>query len=240
MIIRIDAVSDVGLVRSNNEDMALVQGGQLRDEKVMLVCELPEQGCFSAIVADGIGGYDKGEVASEMATNSFDHFLNKLPEGKEANDIILALKQWCQQTNADILAAAAGSGMGCTLTGIFTYWGMAFLVNIGDSRTYRYRNEYLKQMTNDHSERNRTDDDSVPSNLIYNALGVPEAFIDVQQTKLIEGDIFLICSDGLTDMITDEEIECILARGGGAEDLVQAAKNAGGLDNITVIVLNVS
>ena len=114
------------------------------------------------------------------------------------------------------------------------------MVNIGDSRTYRLRYDYLKQLTTDHSERERMGDESVPSNLIYNALGAEGAFIDVLQTKIVAGDKFIVCSDGLTDMIGDEAIEKILSQGGDAEALVTAAKEAGGLDNITVIIMEVA
>ena len=239
MTIRIDAVSDVGCVRTNNEDMALVYGEQLRDDKMAMTFELPENGRLSAIVADGMGGYERGEVASEMATGLFDGFLEGLPEGLDTNDIVLKLKNWCRDTNQKILEAAAGTGMGCTFTGLFTYEGQAYIVNIGDSRTYRLRHDYLKQMTTDHSERNRQHDDTLPSNLIYNALGTEGAFIDITPTRIVTGDKFIICSDGLSDMVDNEKIEEMVMNSCTAEALVDAAKQAGGLDNVTVIMVEV-
>lgn len=240
MKIRIDAVSDVGCVRTNNEDMALILGEQLRDDKMKITFQPQDDERFAAVVADGMGGYERGEEASAMATESFEKFLNGLAPNLDDNAIVLALKQWCQQINADILAAAAGSGMGTTFTGILTYAGHPFVVNVGDSRTYRLRYDYLKQLTTDHSERQRRGDDSIPSNLIYNALGAEGTFMDVLQTKIVPGDKFIICSDGLTDMIGDEAIEKILSQGGDADALVAAAKEAGGLDNITVIIMEVA
>lgn len=240
MKIRIDAVSDVGCVRTNNEDMALIFGEQLRDDTMKITFELRDDERFTAIVADGMGGYERGEEASAMATESFEKFLNGLAPDLDDSAIVMALKKWCQQINAEILAAASGSGMGTTFTGILTYGGHVFVVNIGDSRTYRLRYDYLKQLTTDHSERERMGDESVPSNLIYNALGAEGAFIDVLQTKIVAGDKFIVCSDGLTDMIGDDTIEKVLAEGGDAEALVTAAKEAGGLDNITVIIMEVA
>lgn len=240
MNIRIDAMSDVGCVRSNNEDMALVLGEQLRDDKTAMAFELQENERLTAIVADGMGGYERGEVASEMATGLFDAFLDGLPGGLDTNDMILELKRWCRETNQKILDAAAGTGMGCTFTGLFTYEGQAYIVNIGDSRTYRLRRDFMKQMTTDHSERNRQHDDTLPSNLIYNALGAEGAFIDVTPTRIVPGDKYIICSDGLSDMVDDETIERIAKNGGNAEALVEAAKQAGGEDNVTVVVMEVN
>lgn len=240
MNIRIDAMSDVGYVRSNNEDMALVLGEQLRDDKTAMAFELQENERLTAIVADGMGGYERGEVASEMATGLFDAFLDGLPGGLDTNDMILELKRWCRETNQKILDAAAGTGMGCTFTGLFTYEGQAYIVNIGDSRTYRLRRDFMKQMTTDHSERNRQHDDTLPSNLIYNALGAEGAFIDVTPTRIVPGDKYIICSDGLSDMVDDETIERIAKNGGNAEALVEAAKQAGGEDNVTVVVMEVN
>lgn len=239
MTIRIDAVSDVGCVRLNNEDMALVYGEQLRDDKMAMAFELPENGRMTAIVSDGMGGYDRGEVASEMATGLFDAFLDALPEGLQVDEVVMELKRWCRETNGKIMDAADGTGMGCTFTGLFTYGEQAFIVNIGDSRTYRLRHDFLKQMTTDHSERERRQDDSIPSNLIYNALGAKDTFIDVIPTRMVEGDKFLVCSDGLSDMIDNDTIERMMMDGCNAQALVDAAKEAGGLDNVTVVMVEV-
>lgn len=240
MTIRIDAVSDVGCVRTNNEDMALVYGEQIRDDKMTMSFELQDDGRLTAIVSDGMGGYERGEVASEMATGLFDGFLDGLPEGLDTNDLVIELKRWCRETNGKILEAAQGTGMGCTFTGLFTYEGQAYIINIGDSRTYRLRRDFLKQMTTDHSERNRQHDESLPSNLIYNALGAEGAFIDVTPTRIVAGDKFVICSDGLSDMVDNDKIEQMVKDGCNAEALVDAAKQAGGLDNVTVIMVEVS
>lgn len=241
MKIRYDVISDVGCVRTNNEDMALVFGEQIRDSSASFAFDMPENMRFSAIVADGMGGYEGGEIASAMATRSFDEFLNGLPEGLDQNDVVMELKQWIKNINEEIISAAGGSGMGCTFCGIFTYEEKAFVINVGDSRMYRIRYDLFKQITTDHSERNRKGDMSIPSNIIYNALGVPGAFVDVIPTKMIAGDKYIICSDGLSDMVEDETIAAILKSGGDiTRQLVTAALNAGGKDNVTVIYIEIS
>jgi len=238
---RCNAISDVGCVRSNNEDMALLLGQQIRDDDFSLSFELTDDSRLTAIVADGMGGYENGEMASQMATESFDTFINDLPDGLDANSLVKAIKQWVDKTNQEIINMACGSNMGCTFCGLMTYNGNAYVLNIGDSRIYRLRNDLLKHLTTDHSERTRLHDDTIPSNLIYNALGVEGAFIDITPTRIIDDDIFLICSDGLTDMVDDATIETILqAPGDKARQLVDAAKKAGGDDNITVILLELS
>ena len=238
MNIRCNVISDVGCKRTNNEDMALLLGQQIRDDDFNFSFELADDSRLTAIVADGMGGYDKGEVASQMATDSFDQFFTDLPDDLDTNSLIMAIKQWAGETNQAILQAAQGTGMGCTFCGLITFRGEAYILNMGDSRIYRLRGDLMKQLSTDHSERNRLHDDTVPSNLIYNAFGVEGAFIDISHTRIIADDIFLICSDGLTDMVDDSTIEAILhTNDDKAKQLVEAAKRAGGDDNITVILL---
>lgn len=240
MKLRYDVVSHVGNVRTNNEDMALVLGEQIRDSSVSFTLDVPKDFPFTAIVADGMGGYDKGEVASYEATASFDEFLKKLPPQLDGNEVIIKTKEWVKNINGKILEMAAGSGMGCTFCGIFTYEGLVFTINIGDSRLYRLRYDHFKQMTTDHSERNRTGDPNVASNIIYNALGVHEAFADISLIKLIKGDKYLICSDGLNDMVSDEEIETLMiSNDASARQLLESALSAGGKDNVTIILLEI-
>ena len=105
---------------------------------------------------------------------------------------------------------------------------------------YRLRYDHFKQMTTDHSERNRTGDPNVASNIIYNALGVHEAFADISLIKLIKGDKYLICSDGLNDMVSDEEIETLMiSNDASARQLLESALSAGGKDNVTIILLEI-
>lgn len=248
MKIKYDAVSHVGSVRTNNEDMALVFGAFLRDDAQRSMVPMKQRPRFSALVADGMGGYGGGEIASEMTLRSFDEFLTDLPVGLDADAVKVAVKDWFRSNNAAVMSRAATdtelARMGTTLTGIFTYGPYEFMLNTGDSRVYRRRYDVLRQISTDHSERERLGDPTVASNLIYNAIGIPEAFVDVtcltEELPVIDGDTYVICSDGLCDMISDDEIDSILAAGGNARALVDAAIAAGGRDNCTVVLLNVS
>lgn len=248
MKIKYDAVSHVGAVRTNNEDMALVFGAFIRDDAQRSMVPMQKRPRFSALIADGMGGYGGGEVASEMTLQSFDEFLTSLPDGLGRDDVVAEAKQWFARNNAAVMARAATSAelanMGTTLTGIFTYGPFDFLINAGDSRVYRFRFDTLRQLSTDHSERERLGDPTVPSNLIYNAVGIPDAFLDVrclnEEFPMVDGDTYIICSDGLCDMISDEKIEQLLAEGADARRLVDAAIEAGGRDNCTVIMLQVS
>lgn len=248
MKIRYDAISNVGCVRSNNEDMALVFGAFLRDEAQRSMVPMASRPRFTALVADGMGGYGGGEVASEMTLRSFDDFLTALPAGLDIDRLKAEVKSWFRANNAAVMSRGASSAelqnMGTTLTGIFTYGPWDFMVNAGDSRVYRRRYDTLRRLSTDHSERERCNDPSLPSNLIYNAVGIPEAFVDVTclttDIPMVDGDTYVICSDGLCDMIDDATIDRILGEGGDARRLLDAALEAGGRDNCTVIVLQVS
>lgn len=248
MKIRYESISDVGCERYNNEDMALVFGAFIRDDAQSSMVPMQSRPRFTALVADGMGGYGGGEIASAMVLASFNEFLAALPDGMSARETAQAVREWLRTAQNAVLEKAATdpelTNMGTTLTGIFTYGPYDFMINAGDSRVYRWRYETLRRLSTDHSERERTGNPLVPSNLIYNAIGVPGAFIDVtcltNEMPVIDGDVYVICSDGLCDMIDDDAIAAILAAGGGARELVDAALAAGGRDNCTVIVLYVS
>ena len=159
------------------------------------------------------------------------------------DEVVMALKQWTRLCDRSIVEQGQQDPsllrMGTTLTGLLAFNDTLFVLNIGDSRTYRLRYDTFKQLTEDHSERQRTGDQSVPANLIYNALGTGTAFIDVKVMQLVEGDRYVVCSDGLSDMVSDEAIEQMLRNGDNARQYVQAALQGGGRDNVTVIVLDV-
>lgn len=246
MILQCQVASDVGSVRTNNEDIALLTGGLYRDAVDSFEIELQPMSRFTAIVADGMGGYEGGEIASEMAVKSFDSFFTGLPAGLSVDRLVARVKSWVAEMHAEIISFGDEhreyAGMGTTMVGMFAYEGKMFRINIGDSRLYRFRNGMLKQLSVDHSMRELTGDMSQPSNLIYNSLGAGgKVFADVEEmtSQLISDDRFLICSDGLSDMLSDEEIASLLISNADVEALVTAAKQAGGRDNISVILLTV-
>lgn len=235
MRLRFEIVSHAGLVRTQNEDMAYAGGQTVRDDNDAFEFDIPEDGMeFGAVVCDGLGGREGGETASELACSLFDTFVEALPAGLEPNEIIMLLKRWTQTANDAIMAESHGNGMATTLTGLLLYFDQAYILNCGDSRTYRLRYDNFRQLTRDHSERNRLNDPSAPANLMYNCLGIPEAFIDITPAKIVVGDQYIICSDGLSDVVSDADIQRNIS---SAQALVDAALAAGASDNVTVITL---
>ena len=237
------AVSDVGCVRKNNEDMAYVAGKLIRDNgtagEVKLSNEIP---AVAFAIADGMGGYEGGEVASEIVCRSFSSFIKKgLPT--EDSKTIEAIKQWA--INANNLVLETGklrpelSEMGTTFVGMIIDKNSLFIINIGDSRCYRLRNGVLKQLSTDHSERERTGNPDTPSNLIYNFLGnePQDFFSDISIYEPMGGDSYLFCSDGLSDLVGDEMIEENFFE---PDKLIEFAKEAGGRDNITLITIQIN
>lgn len=239
------AVSDVGCRRCNNEDMALAGSKFIRDDACAgeLECNPATHAVFA--VADGMGGHEGGEIASEIALRSLAEYIKGIPTGLDVSGLILSLKEWAGRANRSILGTAAThpqwAEMGTTLTALVVYEGKIAMVNVGDSRLYRYRNGVLKQLSTDHSERELTGDPDVPSHLIYNFLGNDDRFfadVTVWNGQVFAEDLFLLCSDGLSDMLADEEINAVLDSGcRDASMLVQQAKEAGGKDNVTVLTL---
>ena len=127
-----------------------------------------------------------------------------------------------------------------TLVGLLYYEGRLFLINAGDSRLYRFRNDTLMLISRDHSLHELIGNIEVPSNVILNSFGGGNTFfIDIEPAgkKALDGDIFLLCSDGVSDMLNDEEIEAVLCKEGFEEALLEASKNKGGKDNISYVLV---
>ena len=245
-VIKVSLNSNIGCVRQKNEDIILFNRQFYQNQSFSTTVETSVDSPLMAIVCDGMGGHKGGEFASQIASDSFLDFINMLPKGLTADDITAHLNQWAQDThnviNAKGIAMPEYKGMGTTLVGIFTYDGHTFWVNCGDSRLYRFRDGILKQISTDHSWQELYHDKSLPSNVIYNSLGGggDKVFIDVHEMtgKIFNGDKFIVCSDGLSDMQTDTEIETImLSPDYSADKLVEAAREAGGLDNVSVILV---
>jgi serine/threonine protein phosphatase PrpC len=229
--------TDAGKVRANNEDALLV--GEGRDETLF-------------VVADGIGGFEAGEVASRIAVD----VLREL-EADASFDVAI------REANRRILAVGRGderlSGMGTTIVAV-RFGGtreepVAEIAHVGDSRAYLLRGGSMRPLTEDHSlvaELVRSGDltrdqaaEHPQKNLITRALGAEEEVeVDTVVLPVEAGDRLLLCSDGLTDMVPEANIREILANSPGdpekpARDLVSAALDAGGSDNVTVVVVDV-
>lgn len=243
MRLDIQAICHKGLVRENNEDALSVGGYFLRDDATDLRLETPEQGFFYLLVSDGMGGHENGEEASQFTLESLQDQLSAGQISRE--DFEEDLRASVRGISAELNRQAAERGqefpMGCTLTGVIWHFGHTYLVNAGDSRTYRFRSGMLRQLTTDDTERGITGDPSASKYLLNCIGGGCEGRLTITDLdgKLLEGDQLLICSDGLTDMVTDDELEAALAEGATATDLLRMACEAGGTDNISLILASV-
>jgi protein phosphatase len=230
----VGAATDVGRVRERNED------GFLSQEPLFAV-------------ADGMGGHRGGAVASEVALEMLSHMEGDSMSGDGAAE---GLAEMVSQANDAVLERASEeprlTGMGTTLTALVTQPGKIHLAHVGDSRAYLLRDGSLRQLTEDHSLVQRMVNEGKLSpeeaevhphrSVLTRALGVePGLEVDSETLEVRAGDRLLLCSDGLTTMVPEEEIQRIVAENEdpqrAAEALVAAANEAGGLDNITALIL---
>lgn len=242
--------TDPGMVRSHNEDSVFGN---------------PHGGLV--ILADGMGGYNAGEVASGMTTTVLSTeleaaFATRSPDDEEAEGLSYAhsaILSRVAQTNSAIYNAAESqpqyAGMGTTLVLALFHDNKVTVAHIGDSRLYRLRDGELAQLTKDHSLLQEQIDagmitvedarHSQNKNLVTRALGVdPEVETEIHDHDALPGDIFLLCSDGLNDMVEDEETAMTLQVLGAnlelaATQLIQMANDNGGRDNVSVILVKV-
>lgn len=248
--VRFAGQTDVGQVRALNEDNILVP------EDIAL-----------GVVSDGMGGHACGEVASQITVETIEAFYHQTTENEpptwpmrlpqadiERERMVAAIKL----ANAKIFETAANDadkkGMGCTVDAAYVSKGRIFIGHVGDSRVYRLRGGVLSQLTEDHSLLNdykrmkdMTADDIANfrhKNVVVRALGLSEAVaVDVFVEETVPGDLYLLCSDGLTDMLDDAEVTEILNAGnrkrldGIAGKLVDEANEAGGKDNISAVLI---
>jgi serine/threonine protein phosphatase PrpC len=237
-------LTDEGLVRDHNEDY---------------ISWKPESGLV--ILADGMGGHNAGEVASELAISSINDALEEVlsPEIKDscAMDFKEVVHEAVVYANDEINQHAKThpecSGMGTTIVMTLFHDDSVILASVGDSRIYRFRKGELKQVTTDHSLVQEMVDNGYMSeeealnsnnrNLITRALGIAEDVkVDVTEHEIEKDDIYLLCSDGLSDMIDDGLIFSTLVKSRqdlkrASEELVELAKEHGGHDNVSVILV---
>ena len=242
--------SDPGMVRSHNEDAVHTNPG-----------------LGLAILADGMGGYNAGEVASGMVTALLGSELEKAlvrPEsrlidkdGRQPTRGLLEAE--ISRANSAVYQAAQSqpqyAGMGTTLVMAVFYDNAITVAHIGDSRLYRLRGEEFRQITRDHSLLQEQIDSgmltveqargSQNKNLVTRAVGVdPSVEAEIHEYATLPGDVYLFCSDGLNDMVEDEEIGMTLRMLSAnlelaATQLVQMANDNGGRDNVSVILVRV-
>lgn len=242
----VTAASRVGCVRSNNEDMVLVGSSFIRNDALRKTIELTPEKRTLLAVADGMGGHQSGEVASSDALHNLHFFFNDLPAGLTAGEFNEMMVVWLESINNIIDSKGSVDerfkGMGTTLVGIAYNNGNFFSMNCGDSRLYRLRNGALQQLTTDHS-LNTMLGSSKHSSIITNCIGggCKNSYMDiVRMTDDIQpSDIYLLCSDGLSDMLNDQQIEVLLKSGADADALCLAAIEAGGFDNVSACVIEI-
>lgn len=247
MKVSFDAVCDIGLVRGNNEDMVAIPGNLLRNERFAMEFEMGTSDKVFCAVADGMGGHKGGEVASEMVLSELNDFVTGLPANHSDEALNTLFDKWIQAVHERVSQKGAQDKhlehMGTTLVGLLLYEKKVFYFNAGDSRLYRFRRGLLKKLTQDHSLQELGGMPDAPSNILMNSIGAGDkVFVDFADItdKTHSGDIFLLCSDGLTDLVSDETVEHLLDQEGTAEALVNAAKDQGARDNISVVLAQVT
>ncbi len=244
-------ITDKGLIRDHNEDALLAND---------------KDGLF--LVADGMGGLSKGDVASKIAVETIEHFIkdSRLEDitwpikplqeySLEENRLLAAISLANWNIFNEALKDPVNRGMGTTLVGFLLDGDQLVIANIGDSRIYLIRDNRIQQITDDHSlvmeevrKGNMTIEEArvhPHKHVINRALGISETTQADISTRTFEAkDLYLICSDGLTDMLTDQELFSLVQSNAGngleatGETLVEAAKKNGGKDNITVVLVS--
>ena len=246
IIIDISAASRIGCVRSQNEDMILVGNQFIREDSYRTQVVLDCDDRMIAAVADGMGGHNRGDVASNDTLHNLQYFFYDIPSCLSAGDFNEAMVGWLDSINNYIASKGRADeqfkGMGTTLVG-FAYYNREFYsMNCGDSRLYRFRNHQLVQLTTDHSLSNMVVGEK-RKNVITNCIGggCHSSFIDMVQMTgdVMQGDVFMLCSDGLTEMLPDGAISTLLEQNADADALCSAAIEAGGIDNVSCCVITI-
>jgi len=237
-------LSDVGRQRARNEDTFSID---------------PERGLY--LVADGMGGHGNGDVASRLVVEAVERYFHTYgPDGRptDVESATASLREAVGTAQGSLRSAmdedTSLSGMGTTLVGLLAMEESAVVVHVGDSRAYRWRDERLERLTRDHSwvdeqvAAGYLSEDQARSHplksVVTRALsGEGGVEVDARTISLRPGDRYLICTDGLTTMLADDDIGARLAEGGSLEaicrDLVDQCNARGGLDNITIVLLAV-
>ena len=237
------AKSDVGKAREMNQDYYYISP---KESDINLY-----------ILADGMGGYKGGEIASRLATISVKNYIESNFENtlKDKEEILKLIKSSMEYANMVVYEKSKEDqeleAMGTTLEVCLIYNNRAYIGHVGDSRIYRIRKEFMRKLTTDHSYVETLVKDGTitkeeaqhhpKKNMLTKALGcTPFLEADVTVKGFIKDDIILICSDGLTNMIPEDEIYDIIKDNveEAPAKLIEKANENGGYDNITAIVIN--
>lgn len=247
MKLEIMAASNVGCLRRQNEDMILVGSHIMRDDEYSTQVDLEEVDRYLVAVADGMGGHSRGDVASSDVLHNLQFFYHDIPVGLSAGEFNETMVGWLDFINNFVASKGRADeqfkGMGTTLVGLAYYGSDFFTLNCGDSRLYRFRQGVLTQLTTDHSLSNMMGTEK-HSSVITNCIGggCNSSYIDIMRITddLKDQDVYLICSDGLSDMLPDQALQTLVANGADAVSLCDAAIAAGGFDNVSCCVVTVN
>ena len=268
------AVSDIGKARANHEDNFLLPSGEflLKDQVDKLNPRIAFEGkltnkpvdALHFAVADGMGGHNAGEVASSIVVNKLNEFVLKWHPGT-VDKAVKEYKKFIFELNSAVHAfgetSSAYSNLGSTLASVIFCHNKAVSVNVGDSRVYLFRNDGLKRLSKDHTEgqmlidigiiNNENDSLYKARNSLTRHIGMPEDIADelcyVSSLEVKDSDIFMICSDGLSGVVNDEQISEIFSTGRNesitliGENLLEASfdttlSGIAGCDNVTIIL----
>ncbi len=233
--------TDVGKLRKVNQDYVYIN-----NEPIGSLDNL-------YIVADGVGGHKAGEVASEVAIDSFEQFIYETEDDEVLDLLVSALAYANEQVFNLAKTNKQYENMGTTLLATTIKNNKIFIAHVGDCRLYGIRNNKIAQMTSDHTYvmdlfkagviSKEEAENSKESNVLTRALGTEKNVkADALFCDVFEDDIFIMCSDGLSDMLTDDEIFQLASKKSvptqeKVENLIQEANNNGGRDNIAVIII---
>ena len=226
--------------------MILVGPDYVRDDDIKCKVDLSSVDRYLVALADGMGGHNGGDIASSDVLHNLCFFFGDLPTGLNVSDFNESIFGWMESINCIIDSKGRSNPlyreMGTTLVAFAFYAGEFYWMNCGDSRLYRLRDGVLTQLSTDHSLSNLMGE-SGHSGIITNCIGggCNSSYIDVVQITfdVKVGDKYLICTDGLTDMVPDNNITALLANGADANALCDAAIAAGGIDNVSCCVIEI-
>lgn len=258
MRLLIEACSNKGCVRSNNEDNLYINGKTLQKKKVnydFLHSEICDKEQQMYAVCDGMGGTDYGEVASMAAVNALSEMqknCHNIPFDKEW--LKTSINSLNQKVYHSLRGKSSSASGGTTIACVFVDKHRFVAINVGDSRIYLFRKKRLYRLSKDHTEVQRMVDlgfltpqeaeNHPQKHIITKHLGMAPKHGDIEATqskpyRFQKNDVVILCSDGLHDMLCEERIREITLNGGRAAQLVDAALEAGGFDNVTVVTLHV-
>jgi len=246
MKFNVTASSKTGCVRSNNEDMILVDQWFVRNGRLSAHKDLSTIDRYLLALADGMGGHNSGEVASSDVLHNLQFFFSDLPVGLSISDFNEAIYEWLASIN--IMIDSKGKNderfrkMGTTLVALAYYGGAFYWMNCGDSRIYHMHHGELHQLSTDHSLSSLLGDTD-RSSIITNCIGggCKNSYIDIVEctADIQPGDTILLCSDGLSDMLSDEQLRYGLLEDDTADVLCAKAEEVGGFDNVSAIVVKI-